>query len=52
MAFASVGPEGMGIDFPGLRFIILHMIKGTACHAGRLDAAREPSRMSLAPPAP
>jgi len=38
---ASVGPEGMGIDFPGLRFIIPHMIKETACHAGHLDAARE-----------
>jgi hypothetical protein len=37
---ASVGPEGTGIDFPGLRFIILHMIKETACQAGRLDAAR------------
>jgi hypothetical protein len=30
-----------GIDFPDLRFITLHVIKETACHAGHLDAARE-----------
>lgn len=30
-----------GMDFPSLRFIMLHMIKETACHAGHLDAARE-----------
>jgi len=30
-----------GIDFPDLRFIMLHMIKETACHAGHLDAVRE-----------
>jgi hypothetical protein len=30
-----------GIDFPDLRFIMLHVIKETACHAGHLDAARE-----------
>ena len=30
-----------GIDFPDLRFIMLHMITETACHAGHLDAARE-----------
>ena len=27
------------MDFPHLRYIILHMIKETACHAGHLDAA-------------
>lgn len=30
-----------GMDFPSLRFIMLHMIKETANHAGHLDAARE-----------
>jgi hypothetical protein len=30
-----------GIDFPSLRFITLHVIKETACHAGHLDAVRE-----------
>jgi len=30
-----------GIEFPDLRFIMLHMIKETACHAGHLDAVRE-----------
>lgn len=30
-----------GADFPDLRFIMLHMITETACHAGHLDAARE-----------
>jgi hypothetical protein len=30
-----------GVDFPDLRFIMLHMISETACHAGHLDAARE-----------
>lgn len=30
-----------GMDFPSLRFIMLHMIKETACHAGHLDATRE-----------
>jgi Protein of unknown function (DUF664) len=30
-----------GIDFPDLRFIMLHVIKETACHAGHLDAVRE-----------
>lgn len=30
-----------GGDFPDLRFIMLHMITETACHAGHLDAARE-----------
>jgi hypothetical protein len=30
-----------GIDFPDLRFIMLHMIKEAACHAGHLDAACE-----------
>ena len=30
-----------GIDFPDLRFIMLHMIKETACHTGHLDAVRE-----------
>jgi uncharacterized damage-inducible protein DinB len=30
-----------GLDFPDLRFIMLHMITETACHAGHLDAARE-----------
>jgi hypothetical protein len=30
-----------GMDFPSLRFIMLHMIAETACHAGHLDAARE-----------
>ena len=30
-----------GGDFPDLRFIVLHMITETACHAGHLDAARE-----------
>jgi hypothetical protein len=29
------------IDFPDLRFIMLHVIKETACHAGHLDAVRE-----------
>ena len=29
------------MDFPHLRYIILHMIKETACHAGHLDAVRE-----------
>ncbi|HEV2372977.1 MAG TPA: DinB family protein [Streptosporangiaceae bacterium] len=29
------------IDFPNLRYIMLHMIKETACHAGHLDAVRE-----------
>jgi len=28
-------------DVPDLRFIILHVITETACHAGHLDAARE-----------
>jgi hypothetical protein len=26
---------------PDLRFIVLHLIEETACHAGHLDAARE-----------
>lgn len=30
-----------GMGFPDLRFIMLHMIKETAVHAGHLDAARE-----------
>lgn len=30
-----------GTDFPDLRFIMLHMITETACHAGHLDAVRE-----------
>ncbi|MDR3032512.1 MAG: DinB family protein [Kitasatospora sp.] len=30
-----------GMDVPSLRFIMLHMIKETATHAGHLDAARE-----------
>ncbi len=30
-----------GVDFPTVRFIMLHMITETACHAGHLDAARE-----------
>jgi uncharacterized damage-inducible protein DinB len=30
-----------GMDFPDLRYIMLHMITETACHAGHLDAARE-----------
>jgi hypothetical protein len=25
---------------PDLRFIVLHLIEETACHAGHLDAAR------------
>ena len=28
-------------EVPDLRFVILHMITETACHAGHLDAARE-----------
>jgi hypothetical protein len=28
-------------DVPDLRFILFHVIKETACHAGHLDAARE-----------
>ena len=31
----------LGIEFPDLRFIMLHVIKETACHAGNLDAVRE-----------
>ena len=27
--------------FPDLRFIMLHVMKETACHAGHLDAVRE-----------
>lgn len=30
-----------GIDFPDLRYIMLHVIAETACHAGHLDAVRE-----------
>jgi hypothetical protein len=30
-----------GIDFPDLRYIMLHMIGETACHAGHVDAVRE-----------
>ena len=30
-----------GIDFPDLRYIMLHVIKETACHAGHVNAARE-----------
>ena len=30
-----------GIDFPDLRYIMLHVIKETACHTGHLDAVRE-----------
>ncbi len=30
-----------GIEFRDLRFIMLHMIKETACHTGHLDAVRE-----------
>jgi hypothetical protein len=30
-----------GIDFPSVRYILLHMITETACHAGHLDATRE-----------
>lgn len=30
-----------GMDFPHLRYIMLHMITETACHAGHLDAVRE-----------
>jgi uncharacterized damage-inducible protein DinB len=33
--------EEWGAEFPDLRFIMLHMIAETACHAGHLDAARE-----------
>ncbi|MDQ1424859.1 MAG: hypothetical protein QOD72_2357 [Acidimicrobiaceae bacterium] len=33
--------EKWGVEFPDLRFIMLHMISETACHAGHLDAARE-----------
>jgi hypothetical protein len=33
--------EAVGLDFPDVRFIMLHMITETACHAGHLDAARE-----------
>lgn len=33
--------DAWGIDFPSLRYIMLHMIAETACHAGHLDAARE-----------
>lgn len=28
-------------DVPSLRFVLLHVITETACHAGHLDAARE-----------
>jgi len=28
-------------DVPDLRFVLLHVITETACHAGHLDAARE-----------
>jgi len=30
-----------GMDFPHLRYIMLHVMKETACHAGHLDAVRE-----------
>jgi hypothetical protein len=30
-----------GVDFPNVRFIVLHMIAETATHAGHLDAAVE-----------
>lgn len=30
-----------GIDFPTVRYIVLHMVTETACHAGHLDATRE-----------
>jgi uncharacterized damage-inducible protein DinB len=33
--------EEWGADFPDLRYIMLHMIAETACHAGHLDAVRE-----------
>jgi Protein of unknown function (DUF664) len=33
--------EEWGLDFPDLRYIMLHVITETACHAGHLDAARE-----------
>jgi hypothetical protein len=33
--------DAWGIDFPSLRYIMLHMITETACHAGHLDAASE-----------
>jgi uncharacterized damage-inducible protein DinB len=33
--------QDWGIDFPDLRFIMLHVIKETACHTGHLDAVRE-----------
>jgi hypothetical protein len=29
------------MDFPHLRYIMLHVIKETACHAGHLDAVHE-----------
>ena len=31
----------MPVDFPDLRYSMLHMIKETATHAGHLDAAAE-----------
>jgi hypothetical protein len=30
-----------GWKVPNVRFIVLHMIEETACHAGHLDAVRE-----------
>jgi hypothetical protein len=33
--------DGWGAEFTDLRFIILHVIAETACHAGHLDAVRE-----------
>ena len=33
--------QAWGMDFPDLRYIVLHVIKETACHTGHLDAVRE-----------
>jgi hypothetical protein len=33
--------QDAGIDFPNLRYIMLHVITETSVHAGHLDAVRE-----------
>jgi hypothetical protein len=35
------GTLGGELEVPDFRFIMLHVITETACHAGHLDAARE-----------
>jgi len=37
----QIDPALGGWEIPNLRFVMLHLIEETACHAGHLDAVRE-----------